>query len=179
MVTKTTDDITSTLVLGTDQIHQTRTDISVDNAIGGWSNGRREFYFNVNMRNVLGELYDKYDKFVISMVSIFLNNSQNLGTGRPFLIQMGGLNWVNSSYNQATQSNGYWMDLCSIPIGAGATTGATILYDNLMMCYVFRKGDANVRIDFRYFDLRSNGFFTDISLFPNASFIFKIHPVKE
>jgi len=176
---KTTDDITATLVLSTDQIWQTRTDISVDNDIGGWSNGRREFYFNVNMRNVLSETYDKYDKFVISVVSVFLNNSQSLGVTRPFLIQMGGLNWINSSYNQASQSNGYWTDLCSIPIGAGATTGAVGLWDNLMMSYVFRKGDANMRVDFRYFELRINGFLTDISLYPNASFIFKIQPIKE
>lgn len=179
MGTTTTDDITATLVLGTDQIHQVRTDASVDNTIGGWRNGRREFYFNVNMRNVLGELYDKYDKFVISLVSVFMQNSTSLVTGRPFLIQMGGLNWVSSSYNQATQSNGYWTDLCSIVIGANGTAVAASSWDNLMMCYVFRKGDANVRVDFRYFELRINGFVTDISLYPNTAFIFKIQPVKE
>jgi hypothetical protein len=179
MVLKTTDDITATLVLSTDQIHQTRTDTSVDNTIGGWANGRQTFYFNVNMRNVLGELYDKYDKFVISLVSVFIQNSATLNGARPLLIQMGGLNWINSSYNQAQQSNGYWTDLCCLLIGTGGSATGGSLYDKLSVSYVFRKGDPNVRIEFRYFQLNTNTFPTNVTLLPNANFIFKINPVKE
>lgn len=175
----TTVDTTATLVLSTDQIHQTRTDMTVDNAIGGWSAGRAYFYFNVNMRNVLGELYDKYDTFVISIVSAFMQNSANLNGGRPILIQMGGLNWVNSSYNQETRSNNYWADLLPFAIGTSATAATGALYDNLQMCLVFRKGDANMKIDFRYLEVRTNAPLTNVSLLPNANFIFKICPVIE
>lgn len=173
------DDITATLYLGTDQISTSRTTTNVQNEIGGWSDGRQQFWFNVKMRSLLGDAYEKYDKFLISLVQIYLVNSATLTIARPLILQMGGLNWVNSSYDQATLSNTYWVPLPLQLIGSGASAVVSGIYDNQSACYVFRKGDPEVPIYFRYIELRENAPPTGVTLLPNAQLLFKIQPIKE
>lgn len=172
------DDITATLYLGTDQIATTRTTTNVQNEIGGWTDGRQQFWFNVKLRDLLGDAYQKYDKFLISLVQIWLVNSATINA-RQLIIQMGGLNWINSSYEQSTQANNYWISLPPILQGTGAGSGTGTIYDNQSACYVFRKGDPELSIYFRYIDLRTNAPLTGVTLMPNAQLIFKIQPIKE
>ncbi len=173
------EDIIATLYLSTDQIHNVRTDANISNTIGGWSNGRASFWFHVKLRTLLGDSFDKYDYFMLSYVSNWLTNSVSLTNARPIQVQVGGLNWVNSSYDQTTQSNNYWITLPGQQQGSGANATSGVIYDPQSQFYMFRKQDADVTLYFRYFDMRTNTPITDVSLLPNAQLLFKIQPFKE
>lgn len=173
-------DIPASLHLNTGQIDPNPSTSSVNNLIGGWSNTRREFYFNVKMRNVLGEMYDKYDKFVISAVQIFAVNSVANSTAVPIQLQMGGLNWVNSSYDQISQGNNYWCPIMNSLHPNGAVASTIYTYDILSNCFVFRKGDPDVRMEFRILNITTNQpAVVSSGVFPTISIFFKIQPLKE
>jgi hypothetical protein len=173
------EDITATLYLSTDQIHQTRTDTNVSNTIGGWSDGRATFWFHLKLRTLLGEAFDKYDYFMLSYVSNWLNNSVSLVEARPILLQVGGLNWVHSSYEQSTLANNYWITLPGQQMGAGANSTTGVIYDPQSQFYMFRKQDADITLYFRYIDMRTNAPYSGISLLPSAQLLFKIQPFKQ
>lgn len=173
-------DIPASLTLCTSQISPTPTDLIASNAIGYWNDGRQTFGFYVKMRNLLGNLYDKYDKFVISLVQADLVNSVANSATVSVQLQMGGLNFVNSSYDQVSQANSYWTVLANTSIPTGATSASILTYDILSNTFIFRKGDADVRIDFRFMNLLTNQPATVSSgIFPTVCLIFKIMPLKE
>ena len=156
------------------------TTTSVSNLIGYWDNGRQTFGFYAKMRNALGNMYDKYDKFVVSVVSVFMINSAANAATAPLRLDMGGLNWVNSSYEQITQANNNWIPVVHTLHGSGASGLSQFQFDILSNTFVFRKGDPDVRIDFRFMDIFTNQLATVSSgLLPNVSIILKIQPVKE
>lgn len=173
-------DIPSSLHLCTGQISPNHTDTTANNLIGGWSGGRQQFWFYVKMRNVLGNLYDKYDKFVISVVQVFMINSLANAESEPLQLQIGGLNWVNSSYDQVAQANNYWCPIVNALQGSGAAGTSTFSYDILSNSFIFRKGDPDIKIDFRYMDILTNQPASPTSgLLPTTSVMFKIQPLKE
>lgn len=171
-------DITATLYLGTDQISTSRTTQNVSNEIGGWSEGRKEFWFNVNFRTLLGDIYDKYDSFIISYVSSFYKNTDVLTNNPRLILQMGGLNWIHSSYNQASQSNFYWTSLPTLTASSGVNATGSYIVDVNSACYVFKKGSAVQPMYFRYIDERTNEVPSGIVTFPIIHMIFKIQPLK-
>lgn len=173
-------DIPTSLHLSTGQISSSHTSTSVSNLIGGWDAGRQTFWFYVKMRNVLGNAYDKYDKFVISVVQVFMINSAANTLAVPLQLQMGGLNWVNSSYDQVSQANAYWAPVVYALQGTGVSGTSTFSFDILSNSFIFRKGDPDIKIDFRFMDILTNQLATVSSgLLPNTSVIFKIQPLKE
>jgi hypothetical protein len=64
---------------------------------------------NINLKNILGSMYDKYDKFNIELVSISqCTTADNFGTDdndSNVLIQMSGLPFVNNNYSLLTGNN--------------------------------------------------------------------------
>ena len=67
---------------------------------------------NINFRTLLGDMFDKYDRFMLLLQHI--SNSIPIGTNaiqgtalddRAILINMSGLSFLNSNYNQKFQSN--------------------------------------------------------------------------
>lgn len=172
-------DIPASLHLSTGQLSSTDTASSVNNLIGGWDNGRQTFWFNVKMRNVLGNMYDKYDKFVVSIVQVFLINSSANTTNIPIQLQMGGLSFENSTYDQVSQANAYWLPITNGLAGTGALNTTALSFDILSNSFIFRKGDPDVRIDFRFINIFTNQLATVSSnLLPNTSIFFKIQPLK-
>lgn len=174
-------DLPASLCLTTSQIDSNSSTVTVNNLIGGWSGTRQQFYFNVKMRNVLGSMYDKYNKFVVSVVQIYaVNNAIANSAIIPVQLQMGGLSFENSSYDQVTQTNGYWAGLANFQISTAASGVVGLSYDTLSNCFLFRKGDPDVRIDFRFINTTTNQLATVSSNnFPTVSIIMKIQPLKE
>jgi hypothetical protein len=173
-------EIPASLHLNTGQIDPDTSVATVNNLIGGWDGARQSFYFNVKMRNVLGEMYERHDKFVISVVQIFAINSVANTVAVPLQLQMGGLSWVNSSYEQVSQANGYWVAIMNTLHANGASGTSAFTYDILSNSFVFRKGDPDVRMDFRYMNITTNQPATVSSgIFPTTSIFFKIQPLIE
>jgi len=176
-------EIPASLHLNTGQIDPNPSTTTVNNLIGGWDGARQTFYFNVKMRNVLGEMYDRHDKFIISVVQIFAINSTANSAAAPLQLQMGGLNWVNSSYEQVAQANNYWVAIMNTLHGNGAAGTSSFTYDILSNSFVFRKGDPDVRMDFRYMNIINNQLanvsIVSSGIFPTTSIFFKIQPLIE
>jgi hypothetical protein len=78
---------------------------NADNEIGTIeSNGQYLVFKNINMRLVLGTLWDKYDMFNICLRTVALSHNQNAINGMCCSIWMSGLNWVNQSYSVRTKT---------------------------------------------------------------------------
>lgn len=85
-----------------------------EGAIGTISKYRTEYLFrNINLRTLLGDLYDKYDYFNLELTSIVLigNSGGAVLNGnvnkeyRSLSVFIEGFDWVNSGFNQKTGNN--------------------------------------------------------------------------
>jgi hypothetical protein len=64
---------------------------------------------NINLRSLLGDMFDKYDRFLLLLQNIS-NASPSATPGdavddRAILMNMSGLSFINSNYVQTFQSN--------------------------------------------------------------------------
>ena len=80
--------------------------LNADNEIGTiQSNGMYLVFKNINIRMVLGTLWDKYEMFNICLRTIVsAHNTNNAVNGASCSIWMTGLNWVNQSYSVRTKT---------------------------------------------------------------------------
>jgi len=172
-------DIPATLYLNTSQINtDATTDANTSNAVGSWQDYRKTFSFNVKMRQLLGNAYEKYDKFIISVVNVFMLNTQTLPAVTLFELQMGGLSWVNSSYEQSTLANNYWTTISLHNQATTATAFSNNVFDILSNTLVFRKGDPDIQLQFRILDGTKRAP-PSITYFPTVGVTFKIQPIIE
>lgn len=172
-------DIPATLYLNTSQINNNATtDVNTSNAVGSWQDYRKTFSFNVKMRQLLGNAYEKYDKFIISVVNVFMLNVAALPGNTLLELDMGGLSWVNSSYEQSTQSNNFWTTLSLHYQLATGTAFTNNTFDILSNTLVFRKGDPDVKLEFRIMDATTRAP-PNFTFCPTVGMTFKIQPVVE
>lgn len=173
-------DIPASLFLSTSQINTDPSITNVANTIGSWTNNRQTFSFNVKLRQLLGNSYDKYDEFVISLVKYSVYSPVGTTNALYMELQMGGLSWVNSSYDQSTFANSYWAPLFVVNQSATALSLATAQFDILSNTVVFRKGDPDLPIEFRVLNANTRQLMVPASGYlPTFNFLFKIHPVKK
>lgn len=173
-------DIPASLYLNTSQINTDPSITTTSNTIGAWNSGRQSFSFNVKLRQLLGNAYQKYDKFIISVVSVFMLNQAAMSSALLLELQMGGLSWVNSSYEQSTLSNNYWTTISLHNQAAASGTFTNNVFDILSNTLVFRRGDPDVQLNFRLLnattrDLASTG----TGYLPTVGITLKIQPVVE
>ena len=79
--------------------------INANNEIGTiQSNGQYLVFKNINMRILLGTLWDKYDMFNICLRTLAVSTSGNAINGVSCSIWMSGLNFVNQTYSVKTKT---------------------------------------------------------------------------
>lgn len=167
----------ASLFLSTSQISTTASTATVANAVGGWNNARQTFYFNVKMRQLLGDLWDKYETFVISLIAINSFPEASMTNAVMANFNIGGLNWRNSSYNQSTQANGYYAPLTSMHLTPAAH--AELTYGLNACTLTFTKGDADVRLEFEVRNALTNALAVPTANYlPTFTFLFEISPVE-
>lgn len=171
----------STLYLSTSQISTTANQASASNQVGYWQNGRQQFGFNVKLRQLLGDAYEKHDKFMISLTK-FSYYTENVAMPATIFaeIQMGGLSWVNSGYEAGTKTNGYWVTLDNQILGQGFTSTGTSSYADKGKSFIFKKGDQDVLVEFRLlYALSRLPAIPATGQWSSFSFEFKIRPLLE
>src|ERR1700722_14418336 len=107
--------LATTLLLRHSDISTTTTTQTIDNPVGGWSNYKQTAYWYIYLKVLLGVDFNKYDKFCIrlnqlSIASVAYPTSTTLDVS--WISYMGGLNWSNSSFSQASGNNGSLAPLC-------------------------------------------------------------------
>ena len=132
-------------------------------------------WYNVNMKNLLGDWYNKYDKFNICLVSVTQSyqSTQPIGVCNVVAVKMSGLQWL-SSYDQATGN-----DTGSVLIGVrNFNQNDDFSSANFI---TFRKGQQITNITIKLDCLQN-----DKTVVPNSAstfghmiFLFNITPVKD
>ena len=117
-------------------------DLSVNSttAIGQCDQFRTTFtWFNINLRNLLGDLYNQYDYFNISLISLSSSvATANAGAGsaddRLVFIKLGGLPFVGQSYNQRTENSGGLVTIGTYHIPGTAAIGNQYYNNSANVC---------------------------------------------
>lgn len=162
------------LYLNTQLIDVDYTKANVENEKGGWINNRQVFWFNINFKTLLGDLYDKYDTFNMSLIfsHIFAPANNNF-TGNCYF-NVAGLDFVNNGYNQITQNNRnsavlrYHTSLQASGQVYGGERDAFVV--------TFRKPNQNVRLEFFHTQIVTNEITPSNVVFGTANLFFNIRP---
>ena len=135
---------------------------------------------NINLRTLLGGLFDKYDRFMLLLQHI--SNSPptaNIGTAaddRAVLINMSGLSFLNSNYNQKFQSNTGSIIVCPYLFSSGGA--ACILYNNFAISSFSKQNDV-VNININYTKTSTELAPTTNFAFGHVAFFFNIVGIEE
>ena len=129
---------------------------------------------NFNIREILGDLYDKYDKFKLVLNGVSnINTNTTMNYERHIAIQMSGLSWVNClDYNTN--------DSTTATLGI-LTIGVNALSNNQMSSnwgVVFNKpSNNNVSLTIGLYGVYFNTVRTDTD-YGSTTFYFNIYGVK-
>lgn len=134
---------------------------------------------NVNIKNIIGEMWEKYEKFSIRLTSCrYFTSVGNTGS-QAYVIQnnIKGFDWINCYDEKYSTSQSF------MPIGfvAGSNTSKNVLPVNNQCCFNFRKGKPIIDIEFAITNLGGNGGTgtpTSITTMCETNYTFIIQPAE-
>ena len=142
---------------------------TVDNVNGTIFNMTNFTWKNVNLRNLLSDLYDKYDSFNIQLISV--THSPRGGTASSnsnvlVQIKMSGLPWY-TSYDQSTKMNTGTINLATCKFLTTASVGDSIQFNNNIY-YTFNKlyDTTNINIQLHQLDTDALIVYTSNAMVP-------------
>ena len=135
---------------------------------------------NINLRTLLGDMFDKYDRFLLLLQNIS-NASPTATPGasvddRAFLINMNGLSFINSNYVQKFQSNTGSVIIC--PYIVSGTNAQSQLYNNFAVATFIKQNDI-VNITINYTRIEDDVAVSTTAVYGHACFIFNIVGLEE
>jgi hypothetical protein len=103
---------------------------------------------NVDLKQTLGEMWEKYDRFIIKPVGITQIGTTVISGSSNNIItyNMAGLDWININYEMAPGQQ-RWVPMCSLITNNGAQT-ISLPFANNGWGYNFRKGQQFVDLQF-------------------------------
>lgn len=106
---------------------------------------------NIDMKNVMGEMWDKYDQFALKLVSFSTDGAVSLPGGSPFgfiAYNLKGLEWSNVVY----ETTGSIMNKEWVPVAYASVQGGTPTINpyivNTGWSFNWKKGCRNVNFEF-------------------------------
>ena len=151
------------------------------NAFGSGNSTLSSFtWTNINLRTLLGDMFDKYDRFLLLLQNIS-NASPTATPGtavddRAFLINMSGLSFINSNYVQKFQSNTGSVIIC--PYIVSGTNAQRQLYNNFAVATFIKQNDI-VNITINYTRIEDDAAVSTTVVYGHACFIFNIVGLEE
>jgi hypothetical protein len=138
-------------------------------------------WYNVNMKNLLGDWYNKYDKFNICLVSVnqsyqaaqYTNNVLQYSSNYVVSVKMSGLQWL-SSYDQASKNN---TDIQIVGV-RNFNESNNVIGNNYI---TFLKGSQITNITINLHSLTGDASLVSAqaSTFGHMTFLFNITPIKD
>ena len=134
---------------------------------------------NINLRVLLGDMYDQYDRFNLNLNTVSTSKSASYTGGtedeRANYITIGGLPWVNNTYNVNSNSNTNSTVIASMFIGS-ATQNTQYFYGNNTTTFTKNQDVCNITISFlKVLDgTKAN----PATAYPKMIFIFDIEGVE-
>lgn len=148
--------------------------VNVDNQKGGWDNKRQIWWHYIDFKTLLGDLYNKYDTFTLSLIfSHFVVPSNNGNTGN-WNFYVSGLDFVENGFNQITGNN---TDSAIVRFHTNMATAGQI-YGGERDCFsvTFRKPNQNVKLTFFHTDQATNAIVPANGRYGIANLQFNIRP---
>ena len=152
---------------------------AVSNQFGTINGNRNDMtWSNVNFRTILGDMYDKYDKFNIKLALVCHNNTTvlNAGDAKQLMVKinMAGLQFSNATYKTGLNSNN---NVCVM----GAfymtnTPSGQYFYDDNV--FTISKPDANTNVRL-YLTNVEDAVPNWTSVGPTIDFYFRVYGVKK
>ena len=161
-------------------------DLSVNSttAIGQCDQFRTTFtWFNINLRILMGDLYEQYDYFNLSLISVS-SSVANGGAGggaaddRILYIKIGGLPFVGQNYNQKTGNYGGLVTIGTFQLPSTATT-SNQFYNNSSNVCTFNKSQDLCNFTISFFRIVDDAKQSLTASNPNFAFIFVITGINK
>lgn len=144
---------------------------------------------NISLRNLLGDMYDQYDLFNLSLKSITSGKGFGVITGNEFglslddlsvSIYMSGLPFINQTYNINTD-NGMYSNTTEVLLSnfifkREDSSSLNYLNDNYI---TFSKNQQMVNLYIRYEKISDLSIPDSVATFPDVVYIFEIYGVGE
>ena len=134
---------------------------------------------NINLRTLLGDMFDKYDRFLLLLQNISnASPSATPGTAvdRAILINMSGLSFINSNYVQKFQSNTGSVIIC--PYIMSGTNAQSQIYNNFAVATFIKQNDI-VNITINYTRIEDDVPLSSTNAYCHVCFIFNIVGIEE
>lgn len=132
-------------------------------------------WYNINLRTLLGDMYNKYDAFNLCLNTISSGLASNLGSqadDKNVIVKISGLPWLNQSYDVKSQNNTPWTVMGTFLFTSTATATQYYYSNNIA---TFGKNQEQVNISIRYTRVVDDATsFSGVSSFPNTIFVFDI-----
>ena len=147
---------------------------------------KTQFTFsNIDLKNVLGEMWDKYDIFCLKPVSLVTSGTVTIGSGSTYnnvCFNLAGLDWTNIKYDAALNSKKYAPIVFSQASPPSPTQ--TLVITNTGQSLNFRKGQRFVDLEFAMsmvdtIGIQNFGVFPAGNNYNDAAFHFAFEPVIE
>jgi len=173
---------TVSLVLKHSDINIDSTLASAETSVGGWTNGKQESWWNVNLRNLLGDsIYNNHDKFIIRLNQLSHSNSNfavSANIDNLIEFNMSGLNFVNSTFDVLTGNNNHRYKFL-FGLVPSSTAGVISLQPNISLG-TFSKSSDNVRIRIELMRMSDNTpIQSNANRCPHMAYAFDIIPIKK
>ena len=153
-------------------------DYPATSAFGTVNALRNDFtFYNVDLRTILGTMYDTYDKFNIKLSSVIYSSQTPFGTGaddRCLKVNMSGLPFCNSSYHQKYNNTGY-TTVGSLNLVQSNSNGSYFNDDNVFTIWK-PQANANIRI---YLTSMYDVAPASAGIYPHFDFYFRIYGVSK
>lgn len=118
--------------------------------VGGVTTKNSFTFNNIDLKNVMGEMWDKYDTFALKLVSVSTQGTTTIPNNQYGVVcwNVRGLEWVNL-FNEytGTHLNQQWAPIVFLSVQASAPQ-TTPLITNTGQSFNFKKGMRNVDLEF-------------------------------
>jgi hypothetical protein len=152
--------------------------INASNNYGTCNAGRSIYtYTNINLRNVLGSLYDKYDKFNLILKNVMCEAVNTWGTAaqdQAVTINISGLNFINN-YEISTKTGNNQSTLTSLLFNASGSL--SVSYNNNCVATFIKSGSDDIDLTISYQRISDGA--TPAGTFGKVLFIFDIVPIDK
>lgn len=134
---------------------------------------------NVDLKATLGEMWDKYDRFILKPIGITQIGTTVIGGSQGNLLtyNMSGLDWVNINYEMVPGSQ-KWVPVSALLTNNG-TQNLNVVYSNNGWGYNFRKAGRFVDIQLVITNNGTAGIIPPTYTYANTDFHYVIEPCIE
>lgn len=154
-------------------------------SLAGTSNINASFtnwiFRNVDLRSVMGDMWNKYNKFVIKLQQLNTNGAVSLTSSNNSAIafNMAGLDWINLYY-EAGGSIQKWAPITQVITASSGSWNQEYLWPNNSVGINFRKGQPIVDLEFQIYAIANTNLnLVTTNTYTNNQMTFTIEPAED